>query len=204
MKVTSTSKSYLIIDDFFNEFELGEVWKELGELTNEQTLLPAHKTATATDGVSPIKKNKGVFLDDYFKDRNSKILEHYEKLFTEEVFSNFPKLDNEFRHTFNVNFDRTLLSYYEHSDYYKPHIDGGVYTCLLWLHTEPKRFNGGDLELPELGERISIKNNRLLIFPSYRLHSVLPIEMIGNYTPFGGDGRYSITKFLFIHASTGK
>lgn len=203
MQITSNSKQYLIVDDFFNESELISLWKELDTLQSKDVLQPPNITAGAKDeNGNIIKKNSGIFLDDYYENReDSSILNMYDKYICTEVYEKFPTMSPEFKYAFYVNFDRTLLSYYENDDYYNPHTDSAILTCLYWCYKEPKVFEGGDLTLHQLGEVIPIKNNRLIIFPSHNVHSVSPVSMeeIGE-----GKGRYSISKFLFVYPSVGK
>jgi Rps23 Pro-64 3,4-dihydroxylase Tpa1-like proline 4-hydroxylase len=203
MQITSNSKQYLIVDDFFNESELYHLWNELDTLQSKKVLQPPHQTAGAIgDGGDIIKKNSGIFLDDYYENReDSSILNMYDKYICTDIYGRFSTMSPEFKYAFYVNFDRTLLNYYENNDHYKPHTDAAILTCLYWCYKEPKAFEGGDLTLHQIGEVISIKNNRLVIFPSHNVHSVSPISMgeIGQ-----GKGRYSISKFLFVYPSIGK
>lgn len=203
MQITSNSKQYLIVDDFFNQSELLSLWEELDTIQSKNALQPPSETAGAKgDDGTIIKKNSGIFLDDYYENReDSSILNMYDKFICPEIYERFSTMSPEFKYAFYVNFDRTLLNYYENSDYYKPHTDSAILTCLYWCYKEPKEFEGGDLELHDIGERISLKNNRLIIFPSTRVHAVTPLSMeaVGE-----GKGRYSISKFLFVYPSIGK
>ena len=203
MQITSNSKQYLIVDDFFNQSELIHLWKELDTLQSKNVLQPPSITAGAKDASGNIiKKNSGIFLDDYYKNReDSSILNMYDKFICPEIYERFSTMSPEFKYAFYVNFDRTLLNYYENNDHYKPHTDAAILTCLYWCYKEPKAFEGGDLTLHQIGEVIGMKNNRLVIFPSHNVHSVSPvsIEEVGE-----GKGRYSISKFLFVYPSVGK
>lgn len=203
MQITSNSKQYLIVDDFFNESELKSLWEELDTLQSKDVLQPPSITAGAKDeNGNIIKKNSGIFLDDYYENReDSSILNMYDKFISPEIYARFSTMSPEFKYAFYANFDRTLVSYYENNDHYKPHTDAAILTCLYWCYKEPRVFEGGDLELHDIGERISLKNNRLVIFPSPRVHAVTPVSMeeVGQ-----GKGRYCITKFLFVYPSVGK
>jgi Rps23 Pro-64 3,4-dihydroxylase Tpa1-like proline 4-hydroxylase len=203
MHITSNSKQYLIVDDFFNESELYHLWNELDTLQSKKVLQPPHQTAGAIgDGGDIIKKNSGIFLDDYYENReDSSILNMYDKYICTDIYERFSTMSPEFKYAFYVNFDRTLLNYYENDDHYKPHTDAAILTCLYWCYKEPKAFEGGDLTLHQIGEVIGMKNNRLVIFPSHNVHSVSPVSMeeVGE-----GKGRYCISKFLFVYPSVGK
>ena len=73
-----------------------------------------------------------------------------------------------------TNRDTSFISYYEDADNFKPHFDVFQFTALIWLYKEPRDFEGGDLILHDFeNKKIELKNNRLVFFPSYYLHSVL-------------------------------
>jgi hypothetical protein len=201
MKVTSSSNNYLIIDDFFNNGELKNIWLELDFLTREDIMLPPEKSNGALDFKTkiPLKKNNVIFLDNlYQKNETSSILNSFEKIYHNDVTDIIDDLPHEFKYFKFVGHDRTFISYYEDTDYYKPHVDQSILTCLYWCNKTPKSFEGGNLILGNERTEIEYKNNRLVIFPSHNLHSVNEIKMTQNNEPFSGYGRYTITKFLFV------
>lgn len=201
MKVTSSFNNYLIIDDFFEIDEQKKIWLELDFLTKEEIMLSPEKSNSARDPSTnvPLKKNSVIFLDDIYQERKtSNILNSFEKLYSEEVNDIIDDLPNEFKYFKFVGHDRTFISYYEDSDYYKPHVDHAVLTCLYWCNKTPQSFEGGDLILGDDRTEIKYKNNRLVIFPSHKIHSVDPIKMTQNTNQYSGFGRYTITKFLFV------
>lgn len=201
MKVTSDSKDFLVIDDFYTNKEQIDIWKELDFLTYDRKLMPPEETGTAHDlnTGEALKQNSALFLDGMYARRDlSNILITNRKLFSSEVTENFEGMDNCFKYILHTNYDSTLISYYEEKDYYKAHTDSSILTYLYWCHKEPKKFEGGDLILPELDAGIEYKNNRLVIFPSWRLHEVTPIKMIEEVEPYSGYGRYCITNFVYI------
>jgi Rps23 Pro-64 3,4-dihydroxylase Tpa1-like proline 4-hydroxylase len=201
MKVTSKSNDFLVIDDFYTENEQIDIWKELEFLTYDRKLMAPKETGTAhdLDTGEPLKQNSAIFLDGIYARRElSNILNINRKLFSPQIVDEFVGMDNCFRYIDLTNYDSTLISYYEEKDYYKAHTDASILTYLYWCNKEPKKFEGGDLILPELDEGITYKNNRLVIFPSWRLHEVTPIKMIEEVEPNSGYGRYCITNFVYI------
>jgi Rps23 Pro-64 3,4-dihydroxylase Tpa1-like proline 4-hydroxylase len=163
--------------------------------------MPPEETGTAhdLDTGEVLKKNSALFLDGMYARREfSNILTLNRKLFLPEVSFNFQSMDNCFKYIHLTNGDSTLISYYEEKDFYKAHTDTSLLTYLYWCHKEPKKFEGGDLILSELDEGITYKNNRLVVFPSWRLHEVTPIKMIEEVEPYSGYGRYCITNFVYI------
>ena len=162
------------------------------------------------------KKNKGIFLDNLYQERKySNILTVNRKL-----YQNFNNITSNCKSwwfkcitgSFNIiDRDTTLVSYYEDSDYYKSHWDSCIVTTLTWIYKEPKVFTGGDLifnsenispsnfqhplNLMGSPEKIEVKNNRMVVFPSMVPHQVIPIKMDSNYKN-KGMGRFCITNFL--------
>jgi SM-20-related protein len=92
-------------------------------------------------------------------------------------------------------------------DYYRTHIDtqtGGaqvrhyrVLSCVYYLNGEPKAYGGGELAIHAMGNasviRIAPQHNRLVAFPAFIPHEVLPISC-----PDGGfaNSRLSINCWL--------
>jgi Rps23 Pro-64 3,4-dihydroxylase Tpa1-like proline 4-hydroxylase len=199
MKVIDIHESCLIIDDFFNDKEVESIWKELDFLTSSQTLINSENSAPARDSSGRSLKNNYVnFLDlTYTERKTSSIINNFDKIYNDEVKEIIEDKNREFRYYFSSNTDRTFISYYENKGYYKPHSDRSILTFLYWCNKQPKSFTGGDFSIPELGLDIEYKNNRLVVIPSHLLHSVSPIEMNNNDT-LSGNGRYCITRFLYI------
>ncbi len=191
---------HIIVRDFFNDFEIKEIWKELEFLTNSRVLLPPAETASATsESGMPLKQNSAVFLDNiYAADRKTSSILSYMKRFWDkkniETMTNYHQI---FKMLPLCNQDNSLLSYYENSDYYKPHFDNAVFTILIHLYKEPKQFTGGDLFLGDDSYIIPNENNRLIIFPSFGIHGVTQIRQ-NSSTQFNCDGRYTISHFLGI------
>jgi hypothetical protein len=201
MKVADSFNNYLVIDDFFSEGELKNIFLELDFLTREDVMIPPEHSNGARDPVTRtlLKKNNVIFLDDIYQKREtSNILNNFEKIYSEEIVDIADDLPNEFKYFKFVGHDRTFISYYENSDYYKPHVDHAILTCLYWCNKSPQSFEGGNLTLGDEMTEIEYKNNRLVIFPSHNLHSVDSIKMTQNDKPFSTFGRYCITKFLFV------
>lgn len=187
---------YLLIRDFYDEEELQGIWEELKFFTYKNKLSAPNKTGQA----SPLaKKNSGVFLDEVFSERRySNILRANRKVFKSHIMKMYADLHFTYENIMQVNFDTTLISYYEDSSYYKPHNDQAAITALTWFFKEPKEFTGGDLIFTKFNETIEIENNMLLIFPSVVTHEVIPVQMVTDKTKFSGHGRYCMSQFMNI------
>ena len=190
----------IIFDNFYDNEELRLIWEELELLTYPNKLFPPETTGTATENGETLKNNRGIFLDHVwgFKRDLSNILGVNRKIFSEnmKIFRESPSWFYKF---FVCERDSTLLSYYENNDFYKTHIDTSSITVLNWYFKAPKRFEGGDLILhyDDVQEKIELKNNRTVIFPSNIPHEITTIKMEEQYQN-QKLGRYCLTQFLHV------
>ena len=193
---------HVIVDGFFSEQELSDIWKEFEFLTNDRVMVSGDKTASATDANGiPFKKNHGVFLDAFYgPNRNaSHILTYNRKIWDKEFIEGIKKCNDIFKTISLTNQDSCLVSYYENSDNYPAHYDKAIYTMLVHLYKEPKCFTGGELSLHGDGDlTYELKNNRMILFPSFYEHSVSDITM-NNNKKFSGNGRYTISQFFGLN-----
>jgi len=145
MNVTHYNKSfpYIIIDNFYEDWELSLIWDELKFINH------SYKWQTPTDnpgdGAKNIKtgeqlrKNKFQWIDSFYSNRHySNILNVNRKIFNQDVWDEcFKKHPHWFFNGFDCRHDTTLLSYYdEDGDEYKPHRDSSYVTCLFWTFIE--------------------------------------------------------------------
>ena len=201
MKFVETDSPIVVIDDFYNKKELDLIWLELNFLTNANKLQSPKETYGATDeNKNQLKSNHGIFLEDVYRDRKySDILTLNRKMFLPDINKTLVSVSPEFKYIENINYDVTLLSYYENNDFYKGHRDKSVLSYVYWCNKEPRKFTGGDLHFQELNKTIEYKNNRLIIFPSHYIHVVSNVEMKEGYDKkFNTYGRYSLSTFGVI------
>jgi Rps23 Pro-64 3,4-dihydroxylase Tpa1-like proline 4-hydroxylase len=191
---------FLQIENLYSEDELILIWKEFDFLTHPDKLELPENTGTALDEETkvPLKKNKGLFLDNLYSSRNiSNILTITKQLFSPVILDAFSELSFGYENIKDTNKDATLLSYYENSEYYKSHKDQALYTAVSWFFKEPKSFSGGNFYFTNYGVKIEVQNNMAVIFPSFINHAVdeIVLEKNNNLT---GYGRYAISQFLYI------
>ena len=188
---------FLKIENLYNKDELKLIWQELDFLTHQIKLNPPEETGGAVNEDNVIlKNNSGLFLDDAYSKRElSNILGVSRKIFLPEILDSFSKISFGYNSIKYTNEDRTLLSYYENSSYYKPHIDSAIYTAITWFFKEPKSFIGGDFYFCDYNYEIKIKNNMSIIFPSFVRHSVNEVSLNENCQT--GYGRYSVSQFMY-------
>jgi Rps23 Pro-64 3,4-dihydroxylase Tpa1-like proline 4-hydroxylase len=188
----------IIIDNIFDQDELELIWKDIDLIYDQNFLKSPNETGTATNYFTGnyLKNNYGIYLDKLFRDGIIKhILPISEKFFSKEITDSVTNLGPVYHLYSQINSTGNLLSYYEDSHHYEPHIDQSVFTILTWLNKEPKRWTGGILKFTDMSVEVEPKNNRTLIFPSCFKHEVSPVSMP---EPKSGFGRFVITNFGFI------
>ena len=189
---------FLQIENLYDEDELKLIWQELDFLNYPNKLKIPEKTGTALNEESlPLKKNKGLFLDTIYSERElSNILIVNRRLFDSQILDIFSELSFGYQSIKHTNDDSTLISYYENADYYKPHEDTAMYTAVTWFFKEPKAFIGGDFYFSDYNVKIEVQNNMMVLFPSFVKHSV--DEIILKNKSLSGYGRYAMTQFVYI------
>jgi len=189
----------IVFNNFYDQKSCDKIWQELCFLNNEDDkLVSAEKTNSAWDVDKNnkkvfLKQNKGIFLDQlYGQNRNfSNILRANRKLFSTDIFNFLVDKHIFFRYLREVNYDITLVQYYEKSDYYNNHMDNSVLTFISWFYKKPKSFTGGNL-IVENELLIECNYNQAVVFPSILMHSVENTNVTENL--LGKNyGRYSIT-----------
>jgi Rps23 Pro-64 3,4-dihydroxylase Tpa1-like proline 4-hydroxylase len=181
-----------IIDDFYTDEEVFDIWEEINSLLNQNHL--SRDTIYTGAFQKDLKQNEGLFLDSFFgKNRNqSNILVHNQKIFNDFFLNNLSKHHYFFNYFRTVSYHKTLLSYYEDGGYYKPHCDQSTISTVTWFFKKPKSFTGGNLIIDNV--ELECKFNRTVIFPSILFHSVTPVCIDKNQPK--GSGRFSITQFF--------
>jgi len=188
---------HISLENIFSEDRLKIIFKEINELKNN--FENPESTGSSTYNFEVLKKNTGMFL---VKSEN------YENLKTIKFIDNCIKkisiTDNwkntAFRRLFDsVIWGSELINCYKKNDYYKPHVDEGIFTLLFFLWERTSNFEGGDLFFPEYDYLHKCKNNHGILFFSKELHGVTPIiskEKIST--------RYSIATFSILNTNPTK
>ena len=189
---------FIVIKNLYDEQELNLIWEELNFLCYpEKFLEPIESSSALTPDGEVLKQNNCLFLESTYTERKlSNILTVNRKIFNyyDDIFGSS---NSWFFNQFECKRDTTLISYYENGDYYKPHTDNAISTCLTWCFKSPKQFEGGNVSLFYGGDEITIEieNNKCLIFPSMITHSVEKISM-NDENLNKKLGRFCITQFL--------
>jgi len=183
---------YLLIENVCSEDELRLCRNEIEIMSG--MLEPPEKTGSAVDSNNQVRKqNKGVFFSSLFSPKYcdsspcAKTIDKVIKAVREREYT--PHSVMNYIQSGSVSYS-ILLSGYEAGDYYKTHHDTSTLTLLFWLKN--KNFSGGDLEFTDFKEKVSFKDNSVLIFPGHYLHAV--DEVISHESGFV---RYVISAFLY-------
>ena len=200
---TAAPIPHLIIEDFYNEIELSQmIWNELDWMTSPNKLQAPEQTGSAaTMEGEVVKQNRGVFFEEFFRDApNSDIVKCTDKVWTTTICDAMESLTPTFRGFRRAGMCTTMLSYYQNGDYYLPHIDNTMFTLLVWLWKEPKKWTGGEFILNDREYTVPMRNNSAILFPSCYVHSVNQVKLEGESPglDYTGNGRYCISRFFWI------
>ena len=192
----------VVIDNFYTKEQMDEIMLELKYLTKKSIMQPPEKLSSAsTEGGQLLTSKKGVFLEHVFANWQHSALISYawEQLYLENVRSKLLSYNTLYKILYHCNSRTHLLSYYENSDYYKPHPDSTIFTILNYFHTEPAQFTGGEVKLfscnSEKVATVEIKPNRIVIIAGCTMHEVAPIKS-NLKNSLSGDGRYCNAIFV--------
>lgn len=195
----------VVIDNFYSDWQLKYIWKELDWLTKPAILKDESALFSAQDYNTGefMTKKIGVFLENVFIQHHHSALIScsIDNMKTKEFRDKLLSFNSMWKTLFHCDARSHLLSYYENSSYYKPHRDACVFTILNYFHREPKKFEGGEIILHSHDDKrkatLECKNNRVVIIPSCTLHEVNPIVSSFSDT-YSGDGRYCFTAFVSV------
>ena len=193
---------FIVIDNWYTPNEEKAVWKELDHYcsTPKDNIDRAENTVVAKDKDGNSKSRAYRFyLSSVYTEKSQHFSPIINCMYKQRTpaFHNVMKECMPYARSFlSSNSDSSLISYYEDQDYYKPHHDTMMWTNLIWMVREPRKFKGGDFKLDEPNIEVKLKNNRAVFFPSCYLHSVSPIKFDTKPDEIGF-GRYCITHFYF-------
>jgi hypothetical protein len=183
---------FLIIDNTYTKEEQVKIFRELDFLSEK--LLTPDQTASAKKDNGELKNNTGLFLDYAYSNRNvSDILSVNRKIFSQEVMDKLSSCHyayNQFRH---INYDITLISYYDDKSSYFSHTDSNAITAVTWFFKSPINFTGGDFTFTDFNKQVELKNNRTVIFFGCYKHEVSEVKIKDSSIPFSG--RFTISQF---------
>ena len=160
---------FLVVDNWYLPEEEKAIWKELDFIScaPRNYHKKAENTIVATDKDGNAKSNAFRFyLSSYYTDEViSPIMNGLYKQKSPEFHKIIGQITPQGRAFLSSTGDSTMVSYYENKQHYKPHHDTFMWTCLIWMVREPRKFTGGDFILNEPEVEIKLRNNRMVMFP---------------------------------------
>ena len=190
---------FLYVDDWYTPEEEELIWKELDFYTNPTTMHRAENDPTTGyhDDGTTMSESWRVHLDSLYSRREvSHILRLQPlKVKSDEMQTAIDETGPNFRLYRLSNYDQIMVNYYENSDYYESHMDFNMMTIVCWFHRTPKAYTGGDVTFHDIDTILECNHNRMVMFPSYYFHEVLPVKMKDKNLEMGW-GRYAIINFL--------
>lgn len=203
-KLRKGDKDALIIDNWYNEDEMKKVFTELDYYMNnglDNLIRSENDKSSAKDekGNSKVKSYRF-----YIKRDKYSVLYKYNRKYAHNEFINMLENETIFGgYMCNTHCNSMMVNYYENDKYYKSHRDVSVVTQVTWLYREPKMFDGGDLILTDMDEKIECKNNRTIFFPGHYNHEVTEVimkdEWEREYKEKEYYGRFSIANFFYAN-----
>ena len=193
----------VIIDNFYTDDQLKEIMLELKWMTKPSMLQGEQYLKSAEAGNEILTSKNGVFLEEVFRNwKNSALISHGMEQTTCKEFQNkLLEFNTMFKGLIECDSRSHLLSYYENSQYYRPHKDNFFFTILNYFHTEPKQFEGGEVVLYSCNSTkqatIEVKHNRAIVIMSCTTHEVKEIKS-KLQNEFSGNGRYCNAMFLAL------
>ena len=189
----------VVVDDWYTSEELNLIWKQLNFFTQKNMMERAEVSgavARKPETNEAKGRNARIWLDNYFTQEGSMF-----NIISNSLASKLPhdfnnlvlSCSEQFTNFGTTNTNTNFVSYYENNDEYDYHFDTSMFSMLIWLYKTPKKFKGGEFSFKKENRKIELKNNRMILFPSYLEHKVTKLNMKNS-----GDnnGRYTITHFF--------
>jgi hypothetical protein len=193
----------VVIDNFYTEEQLKEIMLELKWLTKPSVMVDESKLKAAKTNGEILTSKNGIFLEEVFKNwkHSALISSGMKQLALPELKDNLLNFNTMFKSIFDCNTRSHLVSYYENSQYYKPHKDAFYFTILNYFFIEPKQFDGGELVAYSCNSNkeatIEPKHNRAVIIQGSTMHQAKEIKTKFDQK-LSGHGRYCNAIFLSI------
>ena len=189
----------VVVDDWYTSEELNLIWKQLNFFTQKNMMERAEvsgSVARKPETNEAKGRNARIWLDNYFTQEGS-MFNIISNSLTSKLTHDFNNLvsscSEQFTNFVTTNTNTNFVSYYENNDEYDYHFDTSMFSMLIRLYKTPKKFKGGEFSFKKENRKIELKNNRMILFPSYLEHKVTKLNMKNS-----GDnnGRYTITHFF--------
>ena len=204
-KLRVGDRDALIIDNWYTDKELKKVFKEFDYYTNnglDMLIDSSNDPSTARDKtIGSLAKTYRFYVEP----NPYSVMYKYNYKYSYEEFIRMVENETLFGGYFcNTKRNSLMVNYYETGEYYKSHRDNSVITQLTWVNREPKMYEGGDLILTDMGEKVECKNNRTIFFPGHYKHEITEVKMKKEWDEMKNTldddvyyGRFSIANFFY-------
>lgn len=204
-KLRVGDRDALIIDNWYTDKELKKVFKEFDYYTNNGLDMLIDSSNDPSTAHEPLIGSLAKTYRFYVEPNPYSVMYKYNYKYIYKEFMNMVENETLFGGYFcNTKRNSLMVNYYETGEYYKSHRDNSVITQLIWINREPKMYEGGDLILTDMGEKVECKNNRTIFFPGHYKHEITEVNMKKEWDEMKETldedvcyGRFSIANFFY-------
>jgi hypothetical protein len=185
--------------EHFNEEEYREMWQELSFLCQDELLIDSKEAGGAVNKEGQLLRvNRGLPIESIYENPEESSIYRItrKKLFDKNFLEKLIEYHEAYNYLLYPTKETNLINHYMDNHKYDYHRDRCVFTAITIYHYEEKRYNGGMLMID--GVEYDLQPRDLLIFPSYLLHAVTPIEMKPDTPKDNMSGRISVSKFIKV------
>lgn len=204
-KLRVGNRDVLIIDNWYTDKELKKVFKEFDYYMNNGLEMLINSSNDPSTAFDPEKGKLAKTYRFYVEPNPYSVMYRYNYKYNYKEFMQMVENETLFGGYFsNTKRNSLMVNYYETGEYYKSHRDNSVITQLTWVNREPKMYEGGDLILTDMEERVECKNNRTIFFPGHYKHEITEVKMKEEWDDMKHNidddvfyGRFSIANFFY-------
>jgi len=167
---------HMLISDFFAPNEYDVVWHELMWLKPK---LKERERYLADEADKAVKFTEyGLAIEELLQHnrRFSDTVLCYNKIFSDLLAEQLVKFDPIYNYTRNVTNNITAVRLFNNFDTWTKHKDAALFTCICHMDKLLSPARGGALVFSESGKEIVLKDNQLIMFPSYVDYEFTTVE----------------------------
>lgn len=183
---------HLLIDDFFAPNEHDLVWSELMWLKPK---LDERERYLADEEKDAAKITQyGLAIEELFQNnrRFSDIFLCYNKIYSDAIATKLLEFDPIFNYINNVSNSITGVRVFNNFDTWTKHRDAALFTCIYHTNRLLSSPRGGTLIFDGSDKEIILKDNQLILFPSYAEYEFSTVEYDN-----ANDFSFMITKLMW-------
>jgi hypothetical protein len=167
---------HMIVDDFFAPNEYDSVWHEL-EWLRPKLQDRERYLGEESERAAPVNQY-GVNIEDLLRDsrRFSDIVLCYNKIFIDSIAKQLLEFDPVYNFIGNVSNNITAVRAFSNFDTLTKHRDGALFTAIYHTNKLETLPRGGVLIFGNSDYEITLKDNQLIMFPSYVEYEISSVE----------------------------